>query len=642
MRSSQMKPAWSARVFAWVGGARLTLGEVWRRLPQAGERTRTGQTVWDRRVVWGLLKHPASQGAAALGKTRLEPLRPRRRAQRHRPVQPRRAVSVRDVPPEDWSTLPVPALVEPAVCAAVQEQWQEHTRHARHQSRRGALSLLPGLRQGQHWGYAFDGKRLSPRARKGQPRASASDRCLGTDAYRFGGERLCQHTQVRTDLLDLAVGQEVCPLLAHPARLAEDYRRRLQPETHAKRPSRATVEGHRRQGRQGIARLIDSEAESLIDQHEFEPRMTRLRQRLARLEEQRPALAEEAARPGALPLMIGRLEDGTAKRHSGLEGADGASQRDLIRALVKRGEVAQNDVNIVFRIDPYPGDNDPEKKVGNFVGGEVSPVLAHVFLHSVLDVWLEKVVQRHGRGEACLLRSADDFVCACEDPAEAERFYNVLGQRVGQGGLARSGAKTRRLPLRRHRRAGPTSCECLGGALRWGQERKGREHRKRRPARKKRRTSLRRCTAWGKEHRPLRLPVLCQRLHANRRGDANYYGVHGNAARLKACCKKAMRIVWKWLNRCRQRHRDPWQGYPDVLERFHVARPRIVGRPKTRPTALKPCANMRQRVFLKSPVRENRTPGSVRGRLGNWPSYRDVFCKKCKHFLLRHTSADRF
>ena len=203
------------QVFAWVSQDRLTIGEVCRRLTQAGELTRTGRTVWDRSVVWGILKHPASQGTAAFGKTRLEPLRPRLRAQRHRPMQPRRAVSVSDVPPEDWLPIPVPALVEPEVCAAVQAQWQENKRHAR-PSRRGALSLLQGLRQCQHCGYAFYGKRLSPSARKGHPRAYASYRCLGTEAYRFGGERLCQNTPGRTDLLELAVWQEVCSLLAHP------------------------------------------------------------------------------------------------------------------------------------------------------------------------------------------------------------------------------------------------------------------------------------------------------------------------------------------------------------------------------------------------------------------------------------------
>jgi len=349
------------QVFAWVGHDRLTIGEVCRRLTQAGEATRTGKTRWDRSVVWGILKNPAYQGSAAFGKTHQGPLRPRLRAQRGRPVQPRRAVSTSDVPPEDWITISVPALVEPEVFAAVQAQLQENKRHAR-QSRRGALYLLQGLLQCQHCGYAFYGKRLSPSARKGKPRAYAYYRCLGTDAHRFGGERLCQNTQVRTDLLDLVVWQEVCTLLAHPERLAEEYRRRLQPETRAQRTPLATVEAQISKLRQGVARLIDSYADGLIDKSEFEPRITRLRQRLARLEAQRQALADEAALHGELQLIIGRLEDFAAKLHDGLEAADWASKRDLIRALVKRVEVARHEVNVVFRIDPYPSDNNPEKK----------------------------------------------------------------------------------------------------------------------------------------------------------------------------------------------------------------------------------------------------------------------------------------
>src|ERR1700745_3577120 len=90
------------QVFAWVGHDRLTIGEVCRRLPQAGEVTRTSKTVWERSVVWGILKNPAYQGTAAFGKTRQEPLRPRLRAQRNRPVQPRRAGPPTDLPPRDW------------------------------------------------------------------------------------------------------------------------------------------------------------------------------------------------------------------------------------------------------------------------------------------------------------------------------------------------------------------------------------------------------------------------------------------------------------------------------------------------------------------------------------------------------------
>jgi site-specific DNA recombinase len=349
------------QVFAWVGRDRLTMGEVCRRLTQAGEVTRTGKTVWDRSAVWGMWKNPAYLGTAAFGKTRREPLRPRLRAQRGRPLQPRRAVSTVDVPQEDWCSIPVPALVEFEVFAAVQEQLRENQRHAR-QSQRGALSLLQGRVQCQQCGYAYDGKRLSPRARKGKPRAYAYYRCWGTDAYRFGGERVCHNTQVRTDLLDLAVWQQVETLLAHPERLAEEYRRRLQPDASPQRPALVRVEEQLGKLRQGLARLIDSYAEGLLDKHEFAPRLLRLRQRIGHLDDQRRQLVDEAALHTELQLIIGRLEDFATKVHAGLAGADWTHKRDLIRALVKRVEVAQDQVNIVFRIDPYTGESDPEKK----------------------------------------------------------------------------------------------------------------------------------------------------------------------------------------------------------------------------------------------------------------------------------------
>src|SRR5262249_3081583 len=354
--------------------------------------------------------------------------------------------------PEDWITIPVPALVEPEVFAAVQTQLQENKRHAR-QSRRGALYLLQGLLQCQHCGYAFYGKRLSPSARKGKPRAYAYYRCLGTDAYRFGGERLWQNTQVRTDLLDLAVWQEVCTLLAHPERLAEEYRRRLRPEMHAHRTPLATIEDQIGKLHQGVARLIDSYAESLIDKHEFEPRITRLRQRLARLEEQRQTLAEEAVLHGELQLIIGRLEDFATKLHDGLETADWASKRDLIRALVKRVEVARNEVNVVFRIDPYPGDNDPEKKVCNFVGGEAAPLLANIALHGLEEFIRSHFPTRTRRNsehpgqqlhwQPQVIRYADDLVILHRDRTVIEQCHHPTQTWLQGIGLELSEQKTR-------------------------------------------------------------------------------------------------------------------------------------------------------------------------------------------------------
>src|SRR6266852_6080923 len=97
------------QVFSWVGQDRCSIGEVCRRLNEAKEKTRTGKTVWDRATVWDMLKNPAYKGAAAFGKTSVEPLRPRLRAQRGRPLQPKRAVSTHDVAREKWMSIPVPA-----------------------------------------------------------------------------------------------------------------------------------------------------------------------------------------------------------------------------------------------------------------------------------------------------------------------------------------------------------------------------------------------------------------------------------------------------------------------------------------------------------------------------------------------------
>jgi site-specific DNA recombinase len=349
------------QIFAWIGRERLSIGDVCRRLMQAGERTRTGRPVWERSVVWAILKNPAYMGSAAFGKTRQGPLRPQLRAQRNRPRQPRRAVSDYDVPPTDWIHLAVPAIVEPAVFAAVQEQLQENRRQAR-QSRRGARYLLQGLRQCQHCGYAFYGKPLSPSARKGRPRAYAYSRCIGTDAYRFGGHRLCSNTQVRTDRLELAVWQEVCALLAHPERLAQEFPRRLHTDGHGQQQERTALEHQVSKLRQGLARLIDSYAEGLIEKQEFEPRVTRLRQRITQVEAQWQQLAEEETLQRALQLIIGRLDTFAAQGQQNLEALEWHRQREILRALVRRVEIGVDQVQGVFRVDAFAGETGPEKK----------------------------------------------------------------------------------------------------------------------------------------------------------------------------------------------------------------------------------------------------------------------------------------
>ncbi|MBM0742174.1 zinc ribbon domain-containing protein, partial [Phormidium sp. CLA17] len=109
----------------------------------------------------------------------------------------------------------------------MQQQLQENRQRAR-QSQRGAKYLLQGLLVCQQCGYAYYGKPVSHKAAKGKVREYAYYRCIGTDAYRFGGDRICSNLQVRTDLLEMAVWQQVQALLENPQRLTQEYTRRAQ------------------------------------------------------------------------------------------------------------------------------------------------------------------------------------------------------------------------------------------------------------------------------------------------------------------------------------------------------------------------------------------------------------------------------
>lgn len=214
-------------------------------------------------------------------------------------------------------------------------------------------------------------------------------------------------------------------------------------------------------------------------------------------------------------------------------------------------------------------------------GGIVSPILANVYLHYVLDLWFQKVVKKHCRGEACLIRYADDFVCGFQYQKDAERFYNAMGKRLGKFGLKLSPEKTKVIEFRRDQQSGKNSFDFLGFEFRWGKDRSGKPHLKRRTSRKKLRKSLKNFTDWCKANRHLRLDVLFKKLNAKLRGYYNYYGVIGNSASLMEFFKQATRILFKWLNRCSQRRSYTWRGFQELIEFFIIERPRVVERPKT-------------------------------------------------------------
>jgi group II intron reverse transcriptase/maturase len=208
-------------------------------------------------------------------------------------------------------------------------------------------------------------------------------------------------------------------------------------------------------------------------------------------------------------------------------------------------------------------------------GGIVSPVLANVYLHRVLDQWFEAEVKSHCRGTAYFCRYADDFVAAFQYETDAQRFYAVLGKRLGKYGLTLAAEKTRCLRFSRNDRRNSEAFEFLGFELRWGLSRWRKPCVKKRTALRKYRAALANLKVWMREnsHRPKR--ELFGLLAAKLRGYYQYYGVRGNYARLKDFFYQARQLLHQAFNRRSQRKSYNWSGFAALLEHFQLPRPRI-------------------------------------------------------------------
>jgi RNA-directed DNA polymerase len=221
-----------------------------------------------------------------------------------------------------------------------------------------------------------------------------------------------------------------------------------------------------------------------------------------------------------------------------------------------------------------------EPDEGTAQGSSLSPLLGNVYLHHVLDQWFERVVRPRLRGEASLVRYADDFVIGFEREDDAKRVKDVLGRRFEKFGLRLHPDKTRLLPFARPPRGqasgkGPATFDFLGFSLYWRRSLRGWWV----PALKTRKARLRRAITavadWCRRHR--HEPVSEQHAALVRRiaGHCNYFGVNGNARSLAMLIHHAERAWRKWLGRRSQRARMPWTRFEALLRKFPLPGPSI-------------------------------------------------------------------
>jgi len=213
--------------------------------------------------------------------------------------------------------------------------------------------------------------------------------------------------------------------------------------------------------------------------------------------------------------------------------------------------------------------------MGTPQGGVISPLLANLYLHYVLDEWFEREVKPCLTGRAFLIRFADDFVMVFQHEADARRVLEVLPKRFAKFGLRLHPEKTRLVRFVRPARApseegtgeATGTFDLLGFTHYWGRSRKGYWVVKRKTARSRLRRAILAVTQWCRRnlHQPIaeQHRMLCQKL----RGHFAYYGITGNGGALHRF-RDAVSCSWrKWLSR-RTRGGFSWEAFNRLLGRY--------------------------------------------------------------------------
>ena len=225
----------------------------------------------------------------------------------------------------------------------------------------------------------------------------------------------------------------------------------------------------------------------------------------------------------------------------------------------------------------YPDEGSPQ-------GGVVSPMLANIYLHEVLDVWFEREVKPRLLGSAQLIRYADDFVIVFERERDAVRVMDVLPKRFGKYGLTLHPDKTRIVAFNRpddgHGERARTrqrgAFDFLGLTHHWGRSQKGRPTVKRKTAKNRLSRAVKRVQQFCRRNRHRSLAEQHQALVQKLRGHYGYYGITGNMRALSAFRQAVLRVWRYWLDRRGGKGRMTWDRFADVLERHELPQPRIV------------------------------------------------------------------
>ena len=265
---------------------------------------------------------------------------------------------------------------------------------------------------------------------------------------------------------------------------------------------------------------------------------------------------------------------------------DHGKLRDLLQIRVRDGVICRL-INRWLKAGILEKEQLSFPVEGTPQGGVISPLLANVYLHYVLDEWFESEVRPSLKGGAFLARYADDFVIGIKLEEDARRIMAMVPERFSAYGLTLHPDKTRLIDFRMPDRKAdsrkpedpgielPTSFDFLAFNHHWGRSKRGNWAVRQTTAKSRYARALKKIADWCKANRHLGVDDQSKILSQKLRGHYGYFGVTANYPRVAQFKRGVERLWHKWLNRRSQRRSVNWNRFNELLKRHPLPKPHL-------------------------------------------------------------------
>lgn len=220
---------------------------------------------------------------------------------------------------------------------------------------------------------------------------------------------------------------------------------------------------------------------------------------------------------------------------------------------------------------------------GTIQGGNISPILANVYMYYMLIQWFYQKERYTFQGEGWLVNFADDFIACFREKEDADKFYEDLKSRLAYFGLELQEEKTKLIEFGSRAQGSrgakgegkPETFDFLGFTHYCSKSQKGWFRVKRRTSRKKFRKKVSEMSQWMKKSRGMKVSMLIKKANQKLRGHYQYYGITDNSRMLVQYCYETRKALFKWLNRRSQRRSYTWEEFNELMKYCPLEKPKI-------------------------------------------------------------------